>query len=124
MTETTRPIRILYVIARLNIGGPAIHVSLLSSRLGAPDYESLLVCGNIGPDEGDMRYFAQQHCVEPLVIPELGRELNPLRDLHTLWKLYRLMRKYRPDVVHTHTAKAGFVGRTAAWFARVPIIVH
>jgi glycosyltransferase involved in cell wall biosynthesis len=62
--------------------------------------------------------------VTPTIIPELGRSLHPLRDLVTLWKVYRLMRQVRPDVVHTHTAKAGFVGRTAAWLAGVPVIVH
>lgn len=121
---TDRPIRILRIIARLNIGGPAIHVALLTERFGPPHYESLLVCGNIDEAEGDMAYFARERGVEPFVIPALGRELNPLRDLRTIWTLYRLMRRYKPDVVHTHTAKAGFTGRVAAWLAGVPVIVH
>lgn len=124
MTDSPRPIRIMRIIARLNIGGPAIHVSLLTAKLGAPDYESMLVCGTIDPDEGDMSYFAKQNGVEPVIIPELGRSLNPLRDLMTTWKLYKLMRAFKPDVVHTHTAKAGFVGRWAARLAGVPVIVH
>lgn len=119
-----RPIRILRIIARLNVGGPAIHVSLLTEKLSAPDYESLLVCGNIEPGEGDMSYFARQHGVTPMIIPELGRSLNPFRDIATTWKLYKLVREYKPDVVHTHTAKAGFVGRIAAWMGDVPVIVH
>jgi len=124
MTEPQRPIRILRIIARLNVGGPAIHVSLLTARLGPPEFESVLVCGNVGPDEGDMTYYAQALGVTPVLIPALGRELHPLRDLATLWALYRLIRRLRPDVVHTHTAKAGFVGRLAAWLAGVPVIVH
>ncbi len=124
MAESQRPIRILRIIARLNVGGPAIHVSLLTARLGPPDFESLLVCGNIGPEEGDMTYYARELGVTPVVIPALGRELHPLRDLITLWTLYRLIRRWRPDVVHTHTAKAGFVGRVAAWLAGVPVIIH
>lgn len=112
------------VIARLNVGGPAIHVSLLTEKLGPPRYQSTLVCGNIAPGEGDMAYFAQQHGVQPVVIPELGRSLHPLRDAVTIWKLYTLLRRIRPDVVHTHTAKAGFVGRVAARLAGVPVIVH
>ena len=59
-----------------------------------------------------------------MIVPELGRSLNPLRDLVTIWKVYRLIRQLKPDVVHTHTAKAGFVGRVAAWLAGVPVIVH
>ncbi len=118
------PIRILRIIARLNVGGPAIHVTLLTEKLAAPDYESILACGTIEPGEGDMIYFAEAHGVQPILIPELGRSLNPLRDLTTIWKVYRLIRQIKPDVVHTHTAKAGFVGRVAAWLARVPVIVH
>ncbi len=120
----TRPIRILRIIARLNVGGPAIHVTLLTEKLGAPAYESTLVCGTIGDDEGDMRYYADAHGVTPVILPELGRSLHPLRDLRTIWKVYRLIRQYQPDIVHTHTAKAGYVGRIAARLAGVPVIVH
>lgn len=112
------------VIARLNVGGPALHVILLTEKLGAPAFASTLVCGQIAPYEGDMRYLAEQRGVQPVVIPELGREISPLRDLATLWRLWRLMRAQRPHVVHTHTAKAGIVGRAAAWLAGVPVIVH
>lgn len=119
-----KPIKVLRIIARLNVGGPAIHVSLLTAKLAPPDYESVLVCGNIGPGEGDMAYYAEALGVTPVILPALGRALHPLRDLATLWTLYRLIRQHRPDVVHTHTAKAGFVGRVAAWLAGVPVIVH
>ena len=120
----TEPIRILRIIARLNVGGPAIHVALLTEKFGAPDYASTLVCGNIDANEGDMSYYAEAHGVHPLIVPELGRSLQPFRDLITIWTLYRLIRRLRPDIVHTHTAKAGFVGRIAAWLAGVPVIVH
>lgn len=119
-----RPLRILRIIARLNVGGPAIHVTLLTARCGPPDFESTLVCGTVGAHEGDMAYLAAEHGVTPLILPELGRELSPIRDIVTLIKLWRLMRRLRPDIVHTHTAKAGFVGRVAAWLARVPVRVH
>jgi len=119
-----KPIRVMNVIARLNVGGPAIHVSLLTANLSAPKYESVLVCGTIEPAEGDMMYVAAAHGVSPMVIPELGRSLNPLRDVATAWKLVRLIRSWKPDVVHTHTAKAGFVGRVAATLAGVPVVVH
>jgi glycosyltransferase involved in cell wall biosynthesis len=118
------PIRVMRIIARLNIGGPAIHVTLLTERLAPPDFESMLVCGHIGPGEGDMAYLAEARGIQPVYVAELRRELSPLRDLVTLAKLWRLMRSFRPDVVHTHTAKAGFVGRIAAWLARVPVRVH
>ena len=120
----SRPIRILNLIARLNIGGPAIYVTILTEKFGAPDYESTLVCGTISADEGDMRYYAEARGVEPVIVPELGRSLHPLRDLMTIWAVYRLIRTLKPDIVHTHTAKAGFVGRIAAKMAGVPVIVH
>jgi glycosyltransferase involved in cell wall biosynthesis len=121
---TPRPIRVMNIIARLNIGGPAVAVTMLTKKLGSPDYESTLVCGTIEPGEGDMTYYARQHGVEPIIIAELGRSLNPLRDLATLRKVYRLIKDLQPDVVHTHAAKAGFVGRLAAKLAGVPVIIH
>ncbi|NJL95986.1 MAG: glycosyltransferase family 4 protein [Anaerolineae bacterium] len=119
-----RPLKIMRIIARLNVGGPAIHVILLSAKLGPPAFESQLVCGPVGAQEGDMAYLAAQHGVVPLILPGLGREISLSQDIPTLWWLYCLMRRERPDVVHTHTAKAGFLGRVAAWLAGVPVRVH
>lgn len=121
---TQRPIKILRIIARLNIGGPTIHVSLLTAKLNDAEYQSTLVAGSIEENEGDMSYYAAQRGVTPVILPELSRSLNPLRDLRTLWQLWRVIRREKPDVVHTHTAKAGFVGRWAAKLAGVPVIVH
>lgn len=121
---TPRPIRVMRIIARMNIGGPAIHVSLLTQKLAPPAYESRLVTGQIGADEGDMMYYAEARGVQPVIVPELGRSLNPVNDFITIRKLVRLMREFQPDVVHTHTAKAGFTGRIAARIAGVPVVVH
>jgi glycosyltransferase involved in cell wall biosynthesis len=120
----TRPIKVMRIITRLNIGGPTIHVSLLTQRLAAPDYESVLVVGSLGKTEGDMTYYATERGITPIFVPELSNSMNPVRDLRALWKLWRLMRKHKPDVVHTHTMKAGFVGRFAAKLAGIPVIVH
>lgn len=118
------PIRILNIVARLNVGGPAVHVTLITEHLSAPQYKSKLVAGRVSANEGDMSYYAEAHGVTPIIIPELGRELHPLRDLLTFWKVYRLIRQFKPHVVNTHTAKAGFVGRLAARLAGVPVVVH
>ncbi len=117
-------IRVMRVIARLNIGGPAIHTILLTGGLDPARFESTLVTGVEAVYEGNMLDLAAQKGVQPLVIPQLGREVNPLRDWVTLMKLYRLFRDQRPHIVHTHTAKAGTVGRLAARLAGVPIVVH
>ena len=118
-------IKILRVIARLNIGGPAIHVVLLSAGMDRGRFESLLVSGSENAGEGSMLDYALSHGVQPVMIPEIVGEfsLGP-RELRALVRLYRLMRQERPQVVHTHTAKAGFVGRLAARLARVPVVVH
>ena len=115
-------IRVLRLIARLNIGGPALHVTHLARGLNPAKFETRLVTGQIGPGEGDMSDLARG--LDWDIIPEMGRELVPLADAITLIKLWRLMRKWRPHIVHTHTAKAGAVGRIAARLAGVPIIVH
>ncbi len=115
-------IRILRIIARLNIGGPALHVTHLARGLNPTRFETMLVTGQISAGEGDMSDLASG--LNWRVIPEMGRELAPLADAITLLKLWRLMRHYRPNIVHTHTAKAGAVGRLAARLAGVPIVVH
>jgi glycosyltransferase involved in cell wall biosynthesis len=104
--------KVLRVIARLNVGGPAKHVAWLEAGLRGAGVESLLVAGVVPPGEDDMGYFAEGLGVRPHVIPEMSREVSP-KDAVTVWKLYRLMLRERPDVVHTHTAKAGTVGRAA-----------
>ena len=118
-------IRITRIIARLNIGGPAVHIASLAAGLDPTRIESQLVVGRPGPDEGDMGYLIEQKGLPPpIVLPELGRRLSPLRDLRTVLKLVTILRDQRPHIVETHTAKAGFVGRVAARLARVPVVLH
>ena len=109
--------KIVRIIARLNVGGPAKHVVWLTSGLEDAGYRSLLVAGSVPEGEEDMSYFAEQTGVKPLYIPEMSREIS-LKDAITTWKLFRLLLRERPDIVHTHTAKAGTVGRVAGLFYR------
>jgi glycosyltransferase involved in cell wall biosynthesis len=104
--------KVVRIIARLNVGGPARHVVWLNAGLERQGWKTLLVTGMVPPGEDDMSYFATEHAVAPLVIPQMSREISP-KDLMTVWKLYRLFLKWQPDIVHTHTAKAGTVGRLA-----------
>lgn len=121
---TEASVRVLRIIARLNIGGPAIHATLLTEHLDRLGYETVLVSGTEEEGEGsylDLRGGAVRDLRR---IPELGREIRGLRDLAALWQLVTLIRDVRPVIVHTHTAKAGTLGRLAAWLCRVPIVVH
>ena len=109
--------RVLRIIGRLNIGGPAIHTVLLTERLDPSRYETSLITGVEGPTEGSMRYLAEERGVPLRLLPEMGRELSLRDDLVALCKLIALMRREKPDIIHTHTAKAGTLGRAAALLA-------
>ena len=118
-------IRIVRIISRLNIGGPSLHVVNLNKGLSSDRFESRLVIGSANPSEGSMLDYARENGIHPLVIPEMVGEasLKP-RDIRAFFKLFRFIVDERPHIVHTHTAKAGFLGRLAARLARVPIVIH
>ncbi|HZQ16273.1 MAG TPA: glycosyltransferase [Gaiellaceae bacterium] len=123
----TEPIRILRVIARLNVGGPALHVAYLTKGLEALGYETTLVAGRVGSREDSMEYAASELGVAPVFLPNLQREIAVGRDLSSVRILRELIREHRPHIVHTHTAKAGAVGRLAAITSRLPqppVVVH
>src|SRR5438270_12675336 len=109
--------KVVRLTARLNVGGPAKHVEWVEAGLRRRGVESLLVAGVGPPGEDDMGYFAESLGVRPVVIPEMSREVSP-KDAVTVWKLFRLLLRERPDIVHTHTAKAGTVGRVAGLLYR------
>jgi glycosyltransferase involved in cell wall biosynthesis len=109
--------KILRIIARLNVGGPARHVVWLTKELQGKEFQSDLIAGTVPGGEEDMSYLAMENGISPIYIEEMSRELSP-KDLISLIKIYREMRRYKPDIIHTHTAKAGTVGRTAAFIYR------
>jgi glycosyltransferase involved in cell wall biosynthesis len=111
------PTKVIRIIARLNVGGPARHVIWLTAGLRDAGYDTLLVAGRVPEGEEDMGYFASETGVVPKYIREMSREIS-WKDAVTVWKLFRLFLRERPDIVHTHTAKAGTVGRTAGFLYR------
>jgi glycosyltransferase involved in cell wall biosynthesis len=120
-------VKILRVIARLNMGGPALHVAYLTAGLRERGYDTTLVAGTLARGEDSMAFVAEGLDVPVVGIPELGREISPVRDLLATVRLAALIRRERPQILHTHTAKAGTVGRVAALLAgraRPPIVVH
>ena len=120
------PIRVLRVIARLNVGGPAIQAITLSRLLEERGYATRLIRGQEGAREGSMDALAKQLEVTPVSLPTLKRRIG-LGDLASLVFLVRQIRHWQPQILHTHAAKAGALGRTAALLAgrrRPPVIVH
>ncbi len=116
--------RVLRLFSRLNIGGPSVHVILLTAGLRERGYETRLVVGREAPAEGNLLRMAEARGVRCVQVPALGREIRPFSDTIALWQLYRMIRSFRPTIVHTHTAKAGVLGRVAARLAGVPMVVH
>jgi glycosyltransferase involved in cell wall biosynthesis len=117
---------VLRVIARLNIGGPAYHVSLLSGRLDPDRYETLLVAGRPGPGEGSFERLASHYGARLELLPSLSPAIDARADMRSLRALRSIVRSFRPHIVHTHTAKAGALGRSAALSVGRPrpLIVH
>jgi len=115
MIQMGKKIKILRIITRLNIGGPAIHVSLLTKGLDPSRFKSVLIAGQVSLLEGDMSYVNDTLGVKPIIIPTLRREINLLRDIKCLLHILRILGREKPDIVHTHTAKAGALGRIAVF---------
>src|SRR5437764_2632279 len=117
-------VKVLHVITRMIIGGAQENTLLSVEGLDAMDrYDVTLVSGVDNGSEGELLSRARR-TTRLIVIPELGRRINPFADVIAFWKLYRLIRRERFDIVHTHSSKAGVLGRIAAFLAGTPIIVH
>ncbi len=118
-----KTIRILRIIARLNIGGPALQAITLSAELG-DGFQTLLVAGVPDKGEGSFDDQARAQVKDVVFIQELSRPLHPLRDAIAFFKICLLIRRFKPDIIHTHTAKAGTLGRLAGILMRVPVMIH
>jgi len=101
-----------------------LNTTYLSQYLAPLGYETILAGGAL--DDGDQSSIpeAKRRGVEVVELGSMRRSLGPVADLLAVWQIIRLIRKFRPSVVHTHTAKAGAIGRFAAWLCRVPVVVH
>jgi glycosyltransferase involved in cell wall biosynthesis len=122
----TTTVGVVRIIARLNIGGPAIQAISLTRRLEPRGYRTRLIRGREGPEEGSMDYLADQLGVRPVLIDSLRRDPG-LHDLRALVALVRELRRARPKIVHTHAAKAGTLGRLSALIAlrrKRRVLVH
>jgi glycosyltransferase involved in cell wall biosynthesis len=121
---STRPVRVCHVITRLIVGGAQEAAIYASARVNQEEFTTLLVTGPQTGPEGDLRGLARDEHVPILEIPSLVREVSPLRDVRAVRSLRRAIRDWQPDVVQTHSSKAGVLGRLAARRERVPVIIH
>ena len=120
----SKPIRVLHIITRMIVGGAQENTLLSVIGLDAmPEYEVTLMSGIDKGREGELLSMAREN-THLIVVPEMGRSINPFSDLIAFGKIYRLIKKGRYHIVHTHSSKAGVLGRIAAWLAGTPIIVH
>ncbi len=115
--------KVLRIINRFNLGGITYNVSYLSKYL--PDeYETLLIGGPEEDGEESSLYIPESLGLKPILVNELKRSINPLSDYYAYKKIKKIIKEFKPDIVHTHASKAGAVGRLAAYHCKVPVIVH
>lgn len=115
--------KILRIINRFNIGGPTYNAAYLSKYI-SDDFETLLVGGKNCISEDSSEYIVKNLGLDPIIIKEMRRSINPKYDLIAYRKLKAIIKEYKPDIVHTHASKAGMLGRLAAINSGVPVIIH
>jgi glycosyltransferase involved in cell wall biosynthesis len=115
--------RVLRILNRLIIGGPAINATYLTKYL-SPEFETMLVIGGKDDHEQDAVHLTERLGITPIVVPEMRRNINPINDSRAYNKVKAIIEEFKPDIVHTHAAKSGVIGRTAAEAAKVPVILH
>lgn len=118
-----KPIRVLRIINRFNLGGPTYNVAYLSKYLSA-DFETLLIGGAKDDSEESSDFIVNNLGLKPIIIEEMQRSINLKKDWAAYLKLKKIIREFKPDIVHTHASKAGTLGRLAASSCGVPLIVH
>lgn len=125
MTEHRGAVKVVNLVTRLIIGGVSPHVANLMRSLDRTKYEQQLVCGLEGFGEQSMREQFEALGISPILIPQLvGNPRLNVSDMLAFAFIFRLLRRQRPGILHTHTSKAGLLGRVAARLSGVPIIVH
>jgi glycosyltransferase involved in cell wall biosynthesis len=115
--------KILRIINRFNLGGISYNVSYLSKYL-PNDYETLLIGGPEEEGEESSLYIPHSLGLKPLVIQELRRSIHPFADYFAYRKIKKIIKEFKPDIVHTHASKAGAIGRLAAFHCKVPVVIH
>ncbi len=124
METGKRKIRVLRLLSRINVGGPSFHVINLCKGMAGMGYETVLAVGNPQSVEGSMIDQAINNGIRVEVVKGLTGRISLFNDFKAFLGIVRLVIKYKPDIVHTHTTKVGILGRLAAVFCGVPVILH
>lgn len=115
--------RVLRLINRFNLGGPTFNVTYLTKFL-SPEFETKLVGGMKADSEASSEHIPEQYGIKPVIIEKMKRSINPANDMAAYNNIKKIIKEYKPHIVHTHASKAGFLGRMAAISCKVPVIVH
>ena len=116
-------VKVLRIINRFNLGGPTYNVAYLSKYLPS-EYETLLVGGAKDDSEESSDFILNELGLKPIIIEEMKREINLKNDYLAYKKLKKIIKEFKPDIVHTHASKAGTLGRLAAYSCGVKVVVH
>ena len=114
--------KVLRIINRLNLGGPTYNASYLTKYMDG--YETMLAAGMKDKSEASSEFIVQNLGIEPVYIKSMRRSIDPFKDLQAYKQIKNLISKFKPDIVHTHAAKPGALGRLAAYHMKVPVILH
>lgn len=115
---------LLIILNRLVVGGQSIDTVPLAQAL-ADEYNILILYGEKENDELEYtKLIENSKNIQFKKISSLKRNINPVNDLQAIYTIYKIIKSFKPAIVHTHASKPGLVGRLAAWFARVPVVVH
>lgn len=115
--------KVLRILNRFNLGGPTFNAAYLTKYL-APEYDTLLIAGEIDENESSSKFIIDNLGLHTMTIKEMKRDINLAGDMVAYNKIKAIIKKYKPDIVHTHASKAGMLGRRAAYNCDVPVIVH
>lgn len=115
--------KVLRILNRFNLGGPTYNATYLTKFLH-PEFETKLIAGIKLESEHGSEFILSNYNIEPIYIDQMQRKLSPLRDFKAFLEIRRIIKEFKPDIVHTHAAKSGALGRLAAYSEKVPIIIH
>ena len=116
-------VKVLRILNRFNVGGPTHNATFLTKYL-EPQYKTKLIAGKKLDSEATSEYILKKNNIDYLILENMSRSLSLINDIRSFVEIRKIIREYKPNIVHTHASKSGALGRLAAILSGVPIIVH